>query len=214
MGSYSCPDGSLPFLTEEDVALARTVNEATIAALGRETGTPYRGVLYGGFMAVAGGVRLIEYNARFGDPEAMNVLPLFTGDLVELMWATSTGRLGQTKTSFETRATVCKYVVPSSYPEGSSDGGVVSTDDSALGSDLRCYWAATELATDSSIRLTGSRGLAFVGIGDTLATAEALAERGASSVSGPVRHRGDIGTQQAMARRAEHMLQIRPTRTA
>jgi phosphoribosylamine--glycine ligase len=56
--------------------------------------------------------------------------------------------------------------------------------------------------------------LAFVGIGDTLATAEALAERGASSVSGPVRHRGDIGTQQAMARRAEHMLQIRPTRTA
>ena len=209
MGSYSCSDGSLPFLTKEDVALARAINEATVDALGREVGTPYRGVLYGGFMAVADGVRLIEYNARFGDPEALNVLPLLEGDLVELLWATAAGRLSRVETSFVPRATVCKYVVPRSYPEGDSDDAVISTDESVLGSELRCYWAATTLAADSSIRLTGSRALAFVGIGENLAEAELLAERGASSVSGPVRHRRDIGTEEAVGRRIEHMRQIR-----
>jgi len=214
MGSYSCPDGSLPFLEEEDVTLARRINEATVDALGRETGRPYRGVLYGGFMAVSDGVRLIEYNARFGDPEAMNVLPLLDDDLVELLRATATGRLGQVEASFGPQATVCKYVVPSSYPEDSSGGAVISADESVLGSYLRCYWAAAELAEgDSSVRLTGSRALAFVGIGDSLAAAEALAERGASSVSGPVRHRRDIGTEEAVARRAEHMRRLRPARS-
>jgi phosphoribosylamine--glycine ligase len=209
MGSYSCPDGSLPFLTRQDVATARSINEAAIEALEQEVGTPYRGVLYGGFMAVADGLRLIEYNARFGDPEAMNVLPLLEGDLVELLWATATGSLSGVEATFQPRATVCKYVVPSSYPEGGQDDAVVSIDESVLGSELRCYWAATELEEDSSIRLTGSRGLAFVGIGDTVAEAETLAERGAVSVSGPVRHRGDIGTDEALRRRVDHMKEIR-----
>ena len=171
MGSYSCPDGSLPFLDRGGRGRwPARINEATIDALGRETGTPYRGVLYGGFMAVAGGVRLIEYNARFGDPEAMNVLPLLTGDLVELMLGDVTGRLGQTKTSFEPRATVCKYVVPSSYPEGSSRWrrrlhrrfGARAVISAATGPPRS--WRRTH-----PVRLTGSRGLAFVGIGDTLA---------------------------------------------
>jgi phosphoribosylamine--glycine ligase len=214
MGSYSCPDGSLPFLDPCDVAAARRINEATIEALGRETGTPYRGVLYGGFMAVAGGVRLIEYNARFADPEAMNVLPVLEGDLADLLLAAATGRLGTIETSFAAKATVCKYVVPCSNPEGTSTGSgdrdaVIWADDSVLGPNLRRYWAATEQADDSSVRLTGSRGLAFVGIADTLAEAEELAERGASSVSGPVRHRSDIGTRDALARRTAHLTSVR-----
>lgn len=211
MGSYSCPDGSLPFLSRRDVALARQINEATVEALGREVATPYRGVVYGGFMAVADGVRLIEYNARFGDPEAMNVLPLLEGDLVELLLATAVGRLGELEMYFAPRATVCKYVVPSSYPEAGTGDGVISTDESVVGADLRCYWAAAELAEDASVHLTGSRGLAFVGIGDTVAAAEALAERGASSVGGPVRHRTDIGTVEVLDRRVEHMNRIRST---
>jgi phosphoribosylamine--glycine ligase len=214
MGSYSCPDGSLPFLDASDVAAARRINEATIDALGRETGTPYRGVLYGGFMAVGGGVKLIEYNARFGDPEAMNVLPVLEGDLANLLLAAATGRLGTVDAGFAAKATVCKYVVPNGYPEGTSTGGadtdaVITADDSVLGPDLRRYWAATELADDSSVRLTGSRGLAFVGIADTLVEAEERAEQGASSVSGFVRHRSDIGTSEAVARRSAHLSGIR-----
>ncbi|MGC9960367.1 MAG: phosphoribosylamine--glycine ligase [Acidimicrobiales bacterium] len=214
MGSYSCADGSLPFLSAGDVALARRINEDTIEALSRESSTPYRGVVYGGFMAVADGVRLIEYNARFGDPEALNVLPLLEGDLVELLLAAATGRLGGVEASFAARATVCKYVVPSSYPEAGTTDGSISTDDSPLGPELRCYWAAAELQQDGSVRLTGSRGLAFVGIADTVSSAEALAEGGAASVSGMVRHRRDIGTPASLERRVEHMRTVRPRHTA
>ncbi len=210
MGSYSCADGSLPFLAGPDVALARRINEATVEALSRELGAAYRGVVYGGFMAVAGGLRLIEYNARFGDPEAMNVLPLLEGDLVQLLLAAATGHLSQAAAAFRGRATVCKYVVPSSYPDDGSDAGaVVSLDESGLSSELRCYFAACELTEGGDVRLTMSRALAFVGIGDTLAEAEALAEAGACSVGGPVRHRRDIGTAAAVARRVAHLEAVR-----
>ncbi|MGD0082359.1 MAG: phosphoribosylamine--glycine ligase [Acidimicrobiales bacterium] len=213
MGSYSCPDGSLPFLSSQDVARARQINESVIEALASETGRPYRGVLYGGFMAVADGVRLIEYNARFGDPEAMNVLPLLSSDLLELCRAVATGKLGDLVPVFEAEATVCKYVVPAAYPEGRNEGDVVVSDDAVLGDNLRRYWAATELHDDGTVRLTGSRGLAFVGIAGTMAEAEALAESGASSVTGAVRHRSDIGTASLVARRVEHMRTIRSAGT-
>jgi phosphoribosylamine--glycine ligase len=221
MGSYSSPDGSLPFLAESDLAEAKRINEATIEALRSETNQPYRGVLYGGFMAVGDGVRLIEYNARFGDPEAMNVLPLLTTDLVEALRAAASGRLADIETRFESQATVCKYLVPRRYPEapdhgpeGAPDDDLVNVEASMLGPELRCYWGATELGDGGNIRLTGSRGLAFVGIGHTLAEAEALAERGASSVAGAVRHRSDIGTAGLLQRRDDHMRLLRPAASA
>jgi phosphoribosylamine-glycine ligase len=198
----------LPFLSPSDVTESHRINEATIEALRRETGQPYRGVLYGGFMAVREGVRLIEYNARFGDPEAINVLPLMTGDLVEVLRAAAAGRLGALGADFAAKATVCKYVVPSAYPEPAGNDPI-TVDGTVLGPQLRCYWAASELGDDAQIRLTGSRGLAFLGIGDTLAEAETLAERGACSVGGPVRHRSDIGTAGLLQRRVGRMAQLR-----
>jgi phosphoribosylamine---glycine ligase len=210
MGSYSCPDGSLPFLADSDLTEAKRINEATIAALRSETGRPYRGVLYGGFMAVADGVRLVEYNARFGDPEAMNVLPVLTTDLADVLRAAASGTLGEVEARFHRRATVCKYVVPEHYPEGTAGDDPITVAASILGPELRCYWAATELGDGGEIRLTGSRGLAFVGIGDTMAEAEARAELGASSVGGSVRHRRDIGTAGLLQRREEHMRTLRP----
>jgi phosphoribosylamine--glycine ligase len=210
MGSYSCPDASLPFLSEADVTEAERVNEATIDALRSETGTPYRGVLYGGFIAVADGVRLIEYNARFGDPEAMNVVPLLTTDLAEILRSAASGTLGEVGAAFAPKATVCKYVVPRHYPEGGGTDDPVTLDASVLRPDLRCYWAAAEVGEDAVIRLTGSRGLAFVGIGSTLAEAEVLAERGATAVGGFVRHRSDVGTADLLQRRLDHMSRLRP----
>lgn len=209
MGSYSCPDGSLPFLSDADVSAARLINEAVVHSLGREVGQPYRGVLYGGFMAIAGGVALVEYNARFGDPEAMNVLPLMQDGLLDLLWATAKGRLGTLDVAFSPRATVCKYVVPDAYPDDGGSGAPIATDESLLGPGLRRYWAAAELGDDSTVRMTGSRAVAFVGIGSTLAEAESTAERGASCVAGDVRHRRDIGTSGALARRVDHLARVR-----
>jgi fusion protein PurCD len=212
MGSYSDADHSLPFLDPADLARARAINEQVIRAVERETGAPYRGVLYGGFMATADGVRVIEYNARFGDPESMNVLPLMTADLVEVCIGVVTGTLDQVDVGFRPLATVCKYLVPAGYPKQKGYADPVPFDRALVEADenVRCYWAAARLE-DSKIVLTDSRTVAFVGIGPTLAEAEHHAERGTTSVGGPVRHRSDIGTPELIERRIAHMRDLRGT---
>ena len=76
MGTYSFGNHSLPFLSEKDINEAQKTNELVAKQLFEETGTPYVGILYGGFMLTGDGIKVIEYNARFGDPEAMNVLSI------------------------------------------------------------------------------------------------------------------------------------------
>lgn len=208
MGTYSCADHSLPFLTAADVAAARSITEQVAEALEREVGRPYRGVLYGGFIATSDGVRLIEYNARFGDPEAMNVLPLFEGDFVELCDAVAAGRLGQVQASFAAKATVCKYVVPSGYPSEVSAPGTIAVPDGLAQAATHWYWAACE-QRESGVALTGSRSGAAVGIGDDLEQAERLAEGAASRVQGDVRHRSDIGRPEIVQARVDHMAALR-----
>jgi phosphoribosylamine--glycine ligase len=84
MGSYSLPDHSLPFLKPSDIEEGLDITRRVAAALLAETGNPYKGVMYGGFIATKNGARLLEYNARFGDPEAMNILPLLKTDFVDV----------------------------------------------------------------------------------------------------------------------------------
>ena len=211
MGSYSCADWGLPFLSGADVAQARGINELVIEALLGETGQPYRGVLYGGFILTADGVRLIEYNARFGDPEALNVLPIMQTDFVDVAWSAARGHLDELgPVDFEPRATVCKYLVPASYPGARDEvGEPVSVPTEVLGlPEVRVYWASCE-QRDGQVLLTGSRSLAVVGIGKDLREAEVAAEAAASSVQGPVRYRSDIGTSALIQRRIDHMSQIR-----
>lgn len=210
MGSYSCADFSLPFLTDGDVLQAHTISEKVIDALGRETGRPYRGVLYGGFIATESGIRLIEYNARFGDPEAMNVLPILDADFVEVCMSAAQGQLRNVPWSFEHKATVCKYVVPKRYPSKSPKTKV--DPDVGLGGSrsTRWYWAACERDTDE-IFMTSSRTGAFVGIGNSLQDAEQAAEGAteALQVAWPVRHRSDIGTEALLRKRLQHMEALR-----
>jgi phosphoribosylamine---glycine ligase len=215
MGSYSCPDLSLPFLEPEDLSRARAINEQVIEALARETGEPYRGVLYGGFMVTREGVRLIEYNCRFGDPEAMNVLPLLEGDFVELCAAVATGRLSAAEPSWQRRATVCKYLVPRDYPDVAPSPARIEVPPELRGtSALRWFWAACR-REDGEVFLTSSRSGAFVGIADSLDEAERIAEDAAQALEqyndGVIRHRRDIGTAELIARRVAHMRSLRGT---
>ena len=84
MGTYSDANHSLPFLTNREIKEAQKINETAAAALKEKSGVGYKGVLYGGFMATSTGVKLIEYNARLGDPEAMNVLTLLDTDFIDI----------------------------------------------------------------------------------------------------------------------------------
>ena len=213
MGSYSAADFSLPFLDSSDLLAAQHVNERVIAAIAAETGQPYRGVLYGGFMATRDGLRIIEFNARFGDPEAMNVLPILKTDFLDVAYATATGTLGSLPVVFEPKATVCKYVVPESYPASKGVGDPIEiAADAATIEGLRIYWATARRAKgdpEGAILLSGSRAVAFVGIADSVGEAEAIAERGAQCVRGPVRHRADIGSAEVIQQRVNHMARLR-----
>lgn len=215
MGSYSCPDLSLPFLHPDDVARAQSINEQVIDVLARETGEPYRGVLYGGFMATRDGVRLIEYNCRFGDPEAMNVLPLLEADFVELCSAAAVGELEAVTWAWKHKATVCKYLVPKGYPGSAPGRERIDVPGGLRGSaQLRWFWAACR-KEDDAVFLTSSRSGAFVGIADSVEEAERIAEDAAQELekhnNGSVRHRPDIGSANLLNRRVDHMRSIRST---
>jgi phosphoribosylamine--glycine ligase len=204
MGSYSMPDHRLPFVTDADYDQALDIMRSVIAAMER-TGQPYKGILYGQFMNTAHGPKVIEFNARFGDPEAMNVLSLLSSGLSEVVQGIVEGTLASSKVMFERRATVCKYLVPEGYP-GTPHAGDPLTPGKAGNALL--YFANVEERDGTLVTLT-SRTLAYVGLGDTLNEAEQAAESAAASVKGKVRHRRDIGTQALLDRRISHMKELR-----
>ncbi len=191
MGTYSDANHSLPFLRASDVAEAADITRKVAAALLKETGCEFKGVMYGGFIAVRDGVRLIEYNARFGDPEAMNVLSILKTNFVDVCEAIIRGELAGMKVEFENKATVCKYVVPEGYPDNAVKG--VKIEIGALPEGVRAYFSSVD-AREDGLYLAGSRAVAMVGMGSTIAAAEKLAEAGAAAVTGPVFYRKDVGT--------------------
>ena len=184
-----------------------------VQALAAETGQRYRGVLYGGFIATRQRVKLIEYNCRFGDPEAMNVLPLLEGDFVALARSVAVGELDPASARFAPKATVCKYVVPTAYPEPSPAGDTIDVPPSLQRDrgNARWYWAASRQEGEQVV-LTGSRAGAVLGIGDTLDEAEQVAEQAVREVAGDVRHRVDIGTARLVSSRVSHMRELRGVR--
>ncbi len=213
MGSYSDANHLLPFLQKKDLEEAHAITEQVADALFKETGVLFKGIMYGGFMAVKDGVRLIEYNARFGDPEAMNVLPIMKTDLVEVCEAILGGNLHRTKIEFENMATVCKYVVPQGYPDEPRGGKIVIEQGTThyklpTTNSLRMYYASVDQKADG-LYLSSSRAVAFVGIGKTLDEAEKIAESACATVKGPVFHRQDVGTQELIQKRVEMMKVLR-----
>lgn len=215
MGSYSCSNHLLPFLSPEHLAEASAINSAVARALREELNEEYKGILYGGFMITRDGVRVIEYNARFGDPEIMNVLPLLRTDFVDVCEAIISGTLDKLKISFDKKATVCKYLVPDGYPTEPVKNEIVdkqTVPDST--ENLRVYFGAVNRKQDGELSLIGSRAIACVGIGDTLSEAERIAEEAVSQVKGPLRHRKDIGTSELVQSRVEHLEELMAGRSS
>ena len=205
MGSYSCEDHELPFLPVGVLQQAKKINEAVAKAILQKTAKRYKGVLYGGFMLTPGGLRLLEYNARFGDPETLNALSILETDFADVCLGIIQGRLDQVPLRFARLATVCKYVVPKGYPENPvKDVAIYLSDVPKESQNLRIYPAAVD-EKNGRWNLTGSRAIAFVGIGNTLHEAECFAEAAASAVKGPVIHRRDIGTSDLIERRVAHV---------
>ena len=205
MGSYSDVGGLLPFLSQEDYDKSVKIMKEVIKAIAKEA-EPYKGILYGQFMLSADGPRLIEFNARFGDPEAMNVLPLMKTPMINVCKAIVEGNLD--KVEFKNLASVCKYIVPKGYPETEHGQEPIEVDEESiknLGADV--FYASVSEDNDQII-LSSSRALGIVAQGESIFEAEKIAEEACSYVKGNVYHRSDVGTKSLVDKRVKHMNEI------
>ena len=223
MGSYSDVNHSLPFLTDQDIEDAKQISLAVLEAVKKETGQAYKGILYGGYMACKDGVKLIEFNARFGDPEVMNVLPILETDFVDVCQAIINGTLDKLDIKFANKATVCLYVVPEGYPDDPMVGEVLEVGEMPKGVEL--FYSSVNVYSDPNLRIhpndpnsqedhervvtTGSRSIGVVGIGDSIEEARQKALEGVEKIKGRIFYRKDIGSKVLLQKRFDLMKSLR-----
>ena len=208
MGSYTDADHLLPFVTASERKEALGIVQKIVNALRKEKCT-YRGPMYGQFMLTADGPKLIEINARFGDPEAMNVLPILKTSFTDICMAMASGTLNF-DAEFAKKATVCKYVVPEGYGVKSRSGLPISVDEAGVEKSGAVAYYANVDVVDGKLVTGTSRSVGVVGIADGIEWAEGNCERALNYVKGDavfVRH--DIGKRELVQRRIDHMKEIR-----
>jgi len=171
MGTYS----PTPFLTEAQLADAgRLILEPFMRGCAAE-GIDYRGILYPGVMLTENGPRVLEFNARFGDPETQVYLPRLENDLVELLEASVAGTLDQVELKWSPLAAVCVVMASGGYPGNYRRGKVIGGLDAANARPrTKVFHAGTEL-NDGQIVTSGGRVLGVTALGADLKAAQAAA---------------------------------------
>ena len=201
MGSYSDTGLELPFMTDGGYEAAVEIMEATVAAM-----PEYKGILYGQFMLTSDGPKVIEYNARFGDPEAMNTLPVLDTPFLDVLTAARDGE-ALPELDFSGEATVCKYAVPAGYPTDPDAGAKIEVDEETVGEGLLFYASVDE--RDDGLYTTTSRSFAVVGLADSIGAAEEIAEDALSAAGEGLRIRHDVGKADLVQQRVDHMTELR-----
>lgn len=165
MGTYA----PAPVLTDalRDEAM-KTILEPMVAAMENE-GMPYVGCLYAGLMITPQGPKVVEFNARFGDPETQVVLPLLDSDLGQIMMACATGTLTADMVKWKDSSAACVILASKGYPETSSKGDVIHGDIKQHDTTI-VFHSGTKLIGDEYVT-NGGRVLGVVGLGKDLRTA-------------------------------------------
>jgi phosphoribosylamine--glycine ligase len=210
MGAYTTKSGGMPFLNEDDLRQADDILRRTVQAITAESGQPYRGFLYGQFMATASGVRVIEYNVRLGDPEGINLMLLLQSDAPRLLRNLADGRLEPQEARFLPQASLVKYLVPAGYPDRDDGPRQFALDERRVkqaGFRLICASAAQ---TDGAWQTLGSRTLALAGIGEDPAGLSERMEALLAEIEPPeLRHRADVGSRSTIQMKIERMAALR-----
>jgi phosphoribosylamine--glycine ligase len=163
MGSYSPVAGVDEAMLEE---IARTVHQPVIDEL-RHRGTPFHGVLYAGLMLTDEGPRVLEFNARFGDPETQAVLPRLRSDLLDVLQRAATPEgLRGAELEWDPRWAVTVVLASAGYPAGASSGDRIDGLEEAAGGGIEITHAGTARAPDGAIVTAGGRVLSVTGLGD------------------------------------------------
>ncbi|MEM7499701.1 MAG: phosphoribosylamine--glycine ligase [Pseudomonadota bacterium] len=190
MGAYS----PAPVLTEavEAAAMARIVRPVLAEMAAR--GTPFRGILYAGLMIEAGAPRLVEFNVRFGDPEAQVVLPRLRTDLLALLLAAAEGRLSGMTPDWTPEAALTVVLAARGYPGSYAKGEPIRRLETAAAlPGVLVFHAGTAAGPQGTVS-AGGRVLAVTALGPTLAEAQARAYAGVDAIDWPGGfHRRDIG---------------------
>ena len=197
MGAYS----PVPIVTPEQLASMRETMEKAAAATAREFENDYRGCLYGGFMLTPEGPKLLEFNARFGDPETQVVLPRLKSDLVEVMMAVAEGRPDDIQLEW-TDQWACGVVLASEgYPRAYEKGKVIlGVDDADELEDVTVFHAGTKVNSDGELITSGGRVLNVTAMGDTFEEARELAYRACDLINFEGKqYRQDIGQKALQA---------------
>ncbi len=190
MGTFS----PSPFYTEEiDRFCQQYIYQATVNAMEKE-GRPFKGVIFFGLMLTENGPRVLEYNARFGDPEAQVVLPRMKNDIVDVMEACIDGRLDEIDLQFEDNAAVCVVLASDGYPVQYEKGYLIRGLENFDGRDsYYCFHAGTKM-TDQGIVTNGGRVLGITAKGKDLKEARTNAYAAADWVEFDNKYmRHDIG---------------------
>ncbi|HEY8530591.1 MAG TPA: phosphoribosylamine--glycine ligase [Paenibacillaceae bacterium] len=182
MGTYSPLPHIDPAIVE---AAVETIVKPTAAALVRE-GRPFRGVLYAGLMVTKEGPKVVEFNARFGDPEAQVVLPRLETDLVDIILATLNGSLDRIDIRWNDDAAVCVIMASEGYPGPYAKGRKIEGIEQAEAAGALVFHAGTALDADGNLVTAGGRVLGVVGRGRDIAEAR----RRAYEACGMIRFEG------------------------
>jgi phosphoribosylamine--glycine ligase len=190
MGTYA----PAPVLTDalRDEAM-KTILEPMVAAMAKE-GMPYVGCLYAGLMITNEGPKVVEFNARFGDPETQVVLPLLEGDLGQIMMACATGTLQPNMVKWKDSSAACVILASKGYPETSSKGDVILGELVQYDTSI-IFHSGTKLEGDHYVT-NGGRVLGVVGLGKDLRTAlDRAYERVDHITFKGMQYRKDIGAK-------------------
>ena len=190
MGTFS----PSPFYTKEvDEFCKKYIYQPTVDAMAAE-GRPFKGIIFFGLMLTEKGPRVLEYNARFGDPEAQVVLPRMKNDIIDVMEACIDGKLDAIDLQFEENAAVCVVLASGGYPVSYEKGYPISGLDAFEGKeDYFCFHAGTKLS-DGKIVTNGGRVLGITATGKDLKEARAKAYEAVKWVSFEKQYmRNDIG---------------------
>jgi phosphoribosylamine--glycine ligase len=193
MGAYS------PVPRVDDVVVADVMDRfvgPTLAEL-RRRGIDYRGVLYAGLMLTPAGPRLVEYNVRFGDPEAQVVLPRLTTDLADLLAAAAGGDLtAAPPPAFDDGARVTVVLASEGYPAAPRTGDPIAGLAEAEAEGATVFCAGVAAGPEGGLVTAGGRVLSVTGAGPTVADAREAAYRAAARISWPgLVHRTDIALE-------------------
>lgn len=201
MGVYS----PVPIVTEEEMATMISIMEQSAAATAKDPfENDYRGCLYGGFMLTPEGPKVLEFNARFGDPETQVVLPRLEGDLVNIMLAVAEGSPEDIVLSWSDKWAVSVVLASEGYPGSYEKGKVILGLEEAQDLDgVIVFHAGTALNPDGELITAGGRVLNVVALGDTFEEARNRAYEACELIKFEgVQYRSDIGRRALQGRSA------------